>query len=398
MRIILLTPVYPSKNAPEGSTMVVHYFTKEWVKQGNQVKVFNIETKYPIIIYWINRLFETILNNLLGHLVATRKPIEYDECIEGVEVSHVLIKKNSPVSRFRRKHINNLAQTIIQYCHDAGAPDLFIGHWDDPQLYLLNILKQHFPSTKNAIVLHSLKRKLDKYYPHMDILFNNIDIVGFRNQTALMEFKKTYFTPSRSFIAMSGVSNMFIEKNVSKSFDDGARNFVFVGSLIKRKHPLEVLLAVSEVYGSDQYSLCYIGEGKESHSIKKSSNRLKDGGRVVLLGRIDRLRVADHLNRADVFVMISDNETFGLVYLEAMSMGCITIASRGGGVDGIIVDGENGFLCLPGNTRDLVNVISRIRRMPKDRLMQISNNAIVTARKYSDSNVAQSYLNSITSC
>ena len=42
--------------------------------------------------------------------------------------------------------------------------------------------------------------------------------------------------------------------------------------------------------------------------------------------------------------MISQGEAFGLVYLEAMARGCITIASRGEGFDGIIKDGINGFL------------------------------------------------------
>lgn len=41
--------------------------------------------------------------------------------------------------------------------------------------------------------------------------------------------------------------------------------------------------------------------------------------------------------------MISRNETFGVVYLEAMAAGCITIASRNVGYDGIIVDRVNGI-------------------------------------------------------
>lgn len=46
---------------------------------------------------------------------------------------------------------------------------------------------------------------------------------------------------------------------------------------------------------------------------------------------------------SDCFIMISKNEAFGLVYLEAMSAGCITIASRGEGFDGVIIHGVNGF-------------------------------------------------------
>ena len=42
--------------------------------------------------------------------------------------------------------------------------------------------------------------------------------------------------------------------------------------------------------------------------------------------------------------MVSDNETFGMVYIEAMLAGCVTIASKAGGVDGVIIDGKMDFI------------------------------------------------------
>lgn len=49
-----------------------------------------------------------------------------------------------------------------------------------------------------------------------------------------------------------------------------------------------------------------------------------------------RNQVVELLDSSDVFVMISKNEVFGLVYFEAMAFRCITIASRREGVDEII--------------------------------------------------------------
>ena len=115
-----------------------------------------------------------------------------------------------------------------------------------------------------------------------------------------------------------------------------------------------------------------------------------------MTGKISREEVAVHYKRSDVFVMISDNETFGLVYLEAMSMGCITIASIGGGVDGIIKNGENGFLCKPGDKEDLKRIVLLIRSMPKEELQRISNNGVETARLYSDKSVAINYLYAVS--
>ena len=93
--------------------------------------------------------------------------------------------------------------------------------------------------------------------------------------------------------------------------------------------------------------------------------------------------------------MISDNETFGLVYLEAMALGCVTIASKGGGIDGIIIDGENGFLCNPGDANDLSRIIDKLRKYDKEELRLISEKAVHTAKMYTDEKVAETYLNAI---
>ena len=93
--------------------------------------------------------------------------------------------------------------------------------------------------------------------------------------------------------------------------------------------------------------------------------------------------------------MISKEETFGLVYLEAMSMGCITIASRNEGMEGIIEDGKNGFLCEAGNANELSHIIDMINSMTDEQLQAISHNAIRTALKLTDSNVAKAYVENL---
>ena len=99
--------------------------------------------------------------------------------------------------------------------------------------------------------------------------------------------------------------------------------------------------------------------------------------------------------QSDVFALVSEKEVFGLVYLEAMLQGCIVIAAKGGGVDGIIIDGVNGFLCEQGNSKELSGIISKILRMTDAERKQISDNAAETATQYSDSQVAKMYLSNI---
>lgn len=112
-------------------------------------------------------------------------------------------------------------------------------------------------------------------------------------------------------------------------------------------------------------------------------------------GFVSRDKVPSFVGKAQCFVMISEEETFGLVYLEAMSMGCLTIASRNEGMDGIIEDGVNGFLCKAGDEKELAKIIDKINNMSQNDIYQISQNAIATARKLTDSKVAEDYIDSI---
>lgn len=107
-------------------------------------------------------------------------------------------------------------------------------------------------------------------------------------------------------------------------------------------------------------------------------------------------QVVEHLKNSAVFIMISRKETFGLVYLEAMATGCITVAARGEGFDGIIEDGVNGFLCEAGNVAELTEIIIRkIKTMPPKNLQKISRKAIETAIELTEEKAAKRYLEAI---
>ena len=59
------------------------------------------------------------------------------------------------------------------------------------------------------------------------------------------------------------------------------------------------------------------------------------------------------MGRADCFAMASSPETFGLTYLEAMACGCYVIGSKGEGIDGVMVTGDNGVLVTPGSPEEM---------------------------------------------
>lgn len=399
MKIILLSSVYPAEGAAKGTTPVVHYFAKDWVAMGHQVHVFHTKVVLPQFYYWVGRLFGKKLYSRLGYAVANKKPRAYEEIKDGVRISHLLIKKYKPHGRYSDKAIRKTMSAISDFLDKEGIPDCFVGHWDNPQLELLNLLKERYNRPVSLVYHNNNFNHLYKIHGKtIETLVQNIDLVGFRSITARANYENLFGKVKPSFLAFSGVSDPFIKAGVESNKDIcEIKRFVFVGALIERKYPRAVIQALSKAYKNDPFEITYIGEGDEKSSIQHWFSSLGCNGKLTFTGRIPREEVIRYLKQSDVFVMISLGEVFGLVYLEAMALGCITIASRNQGMDGIIMDNVNGFLCEAGNEDELSDIITKIRQMPIDTLMEISNNAKQTAQNYSDMKVALNYSNELSS-
>ncbi len=396
MKIFLLTPVYATTTQGSGATPVVHYFAKEWVKQGHEVYVINLRARFPRLFYWFSKLFQHHINSRLGMLVPTECPTEDDYEVDGVTIHRRLMRKFKPHSEYKYSEIMRAVGIISNFCDRYGVPDVFIGHWHNPQLEVLTELKKKY-GIKTALVLHENKFSMEKVYgDKLMPMLSQIDVIGFRNPSAKADYVSHYGEPKASFIAYSGVSANFLEagKDFSPSFNGGVKNYVFVGSLIARKYPAAIVKALDAAYEGNVYSMTFVGDGVERDNVEDAKDNDRRGS-LTFTGRIARDEVVEYLKTAQVFVMISKAEIFGLVYLEAMALGLIPIGSRNEGIDGIIQDGVNGFLCEAGNEKELEEIIKRIQTMSREELDQMSARAKQTAFDYSDTGVARRYLENL---
>ena len=166
--------------------------------------------------------------------------------------------------------------------------------------------------------------------------------------------------------------------------------------MIERKCPITLLEAIPSVC-RETYSIKFIGEGNERAHLENyiAANNLSQY--VTLVGKVQRDEVTRYLDEAECFIMVSRYEAYGLVYLEAMARGCIVIASRNEGFDGIIKDGENGFLCDAGNAQELSSIILYINSLSNEKRTEISENALATARKMTDYLMAKQYIEHLES-
>jgi D-inositol-3-phosphate glycosyltransferase len=87
-----------------------------------------------------------------------------------------------------------------------------------------------------------------------------------------------------------------------------------------------------------------LGRDREIERLKSISAALGLQDRVTFVGAVDQTELPTYFSAADVFVLPSHYESFGLVALEAMACGLPVVASRVGGPRAIIKDGQTGYL------------------------------------------------------
>ncbi|HEZ3962394.1 TPA: glycosyltransferase [Neisseria meningitidis] len=85
------------------------------------------------------------------------------------------------------------------------------------------------------------------------------------------------------------------------------------------------------------------GSGQEEQRLKQQAADLGITHAVTFLGALQPEAVLDLMRNSDAFVLASRTETFGVVYIEALSQGLPVIATRCGGAESIVSDG-NGYL------------------------------------------------------
>lgn len=143
--------------------------------------------------------------------------------------------------------------------------------------------------------------------------------------------------------------------------------FLFVGSVEARKG-INFLLeacAILEKQKIHNYTLLVIGDGKQKQELESycQNNNLTE--RVKWLGRIDYGKLGNFFRAANIFVLPTLEDTWGVVVSEAMVLGKPIVCSKWAGAHEIVHEGENGYIFDPYNPPKLAEIMSRFINNPE---------------------------------
>lgn len=142
-----------------------------------------------------------------------------------------------------------------------------------------------------------------------------------------------------SVVIPHGVDGNLIEKYTSSN---DAVKFIVSAQFIKRKNIDWVVNSLNELskQSLNNYQLTIVGRGELEYDIRKLA---ANNSNIVFMPWMNKDALMEEFKRSDVFVMVSDNETFGMVYIEAAAKNCLVIGKKNTGVDGYFQNEVNAF-------------------------------------------------------
>lgn len=374
MKILFVTDLYPIKQGERNCPLTLHRFVANWIQSGNKVDVIR-----P------NFLPNSFLR---GKVFYKNGFYEY----ENVRIFNV-----NYFSPFLFDITKKLSTEI-----DLKSYDIIVAHMPSGAIFankLAKIAQKPIVCAVHCSDIEVLTKPMYKVYfkKKLEEAYKNSKKIACRSFVLQKKFCKLYpDLADKTFVAPSGISVVGVETptcvdvgQVCPTYKPLTSHFspftiLTCANLIKRKNVDKLILAVNDLAG---FELTVIGQGKELSRLRKIASK-----NVKFVGKISNKEVLEQMKNSHIFILPSIRETFGMVYLEAMASGCITVCTKDDGIDGIIKDGENGFLCEP-TIQKIKEILIKIKNLEnKEKIIQ---NSINTAKSFCEQNCALNYLENI---
>ena len=167
----------------------------------------------------------------------------------------------------------------------------------------------------------------------------------------------------------------------------GERLIVHTSNFRKVKRVDDVLRIFKIINDSTPSKLLLVGDGPERSHIENLSKELNIWEDIRFLGKLEA--VEEVLSVADLFIMPSEQESFGLAALEAMACELPVISTNAGGIPELNVNGETGFISEIGDVEDMA--ANSLKILDEKNLPKFKEAALKRAKKYDQSLIVPQY-------
>ena len=370
MRILFITDLYPVNENENTTPRTLLNFVKDWEKQGHTVDV--IKPNFILNSFLRGKPFYKTgqYGNVLNINYWTPFWFNIIKKIKRIEAKmQSLYSPTTLHSSLFTLHYDVIIAHMpsgILFADKLGLPFVAGVHNSDLEVLTNPLYEFHFKKrlkkaldNAKAIACRSfvIKDKLLKLYPEFE---------------------------SKTFTAPSGIDENIIHPSPFTPHPSPIK-VLTCANFKKRKNIDKV---IESCKGLESFELTVIGDGKERKKLEMLDKSVK------FTGYLAHDKVLEKMRESDIFILPSVNETFGMVYLEAMSQGCITIGTIDDGIAGIIKNGENGFLTLPISS-EIRKILLNIKNMDDDALKTLRYNSLQTIREYTSDKCAREYLQQI---
>ncbi len=162
---------------------------------------------------------------------------------------------------------------------------------------------------------------------------------------------------------------------------------VHTSNFRKVKRVDDVVKVFVEILKKKEAKLLMVGDGPERINMESLCRQLGACDHIRFLGKLEA--VEEVLSVADLFLMPSEKESFGLAALEAMACEVPVVSSNAGGIPELNKDGYSGYICNIGDVETMA--AKSLHILDDDNLSRFKTNALNRAKEFNISEILPMY-------
>lgn len=333
------------------------------------------------------------------HFISHQLPVRLDFISQGLHFHEVRMEEY-PLFHYQPYQLA-LCSKLVNVCLKYDLELLHV-HYAIPHAYAAymakQILKDKGHDIKVITTLHGTDITLVGSHPSYKIAvefsINNSDIVTAVSQN-LKKDTLSLFNINKEIEVVYNFINLEKYRNLKPSSctrsqlaPDNERLLCHVSNFRPVKRVLDVIQIFARVNQVMPSKLLMVGDGPELEKAEDLARKLGIKDKILFMGNSSE--VEKILNLADLFILPSETESFGLAALEAMGADTAVISSNAGGLPEVNIFGETGFLADVGDIEAMSAYALEILSSD-EKLAEFKEKALENAKRFSKEKIIPQY-------